>query len=259
MNWKSGDENIPRITFHTGRQGEKMEKQPLKMKRFFNEISKDYQQLLLDNGLEMTVRKGVFLFHEGDFPEYIYLVRSGKVRLSKMTTDGKEISIHLKQKDELVGEVGLFNEMIISVTAEVIEEARLVRFDRFTLESLFRQNGEIAVAFMKWFARHTQSTQAKFRDLLLCGKKGALYSTLIRFSNSYGVKKEGGIYINVQLTNQDIANYTGTTRESVNRMLNDLKKSEVLSMDNGYFTIHNVAYLKEYLHCGDCPVEICTI
>ncbi|WP_416151275.1 Crp/Fnr family transcriptional regulator [Salipaludibacillus sp. HK11] len=236
-----------------------MEKQDLQMKRFFNEISQENQNLLLKNGLEIQVKSGSYLFYEGDFPEHVYLIRSGKVRLSKMTSEGKEFSVHLKQRDELVGEVGLFNEMSISVTAEVTDDATMVRFDRHTLEELFRQNGEIAVAFMKWFARHTQSTQAKFRDLILCGKTGALYSTLIRFSNSYGINKDEGILINVHLTNQDIANYIGTTRESVNRMLNDLKKSSILTMDHGYITIQDIQYLKKYLHCGDCPVEICTI
>ncbi|MFA9555841.1 Crp/Fnr family transcriptional regulator [Evansella sp. AB-rgal1] len=236
-----------------------MEKKQLKMKRFFNELSEENQSLLLTYGLEIKVKSGTFLFYEGDYPEHVYLVRSGKVRLSKMTADGKEFSVHLKQKDELVGEVGLFNEMSISVTAEVIDDATLVRFDRHTLESLFRENGEIAVAFMKWFARHTQSTQAKFRDLILCGKTGAFYSTLIRFSNSYGETQGDSILINVQLTNQDIANYIGTTRESVNRMLNDLKKTNVLTMEDGYILIHNIKFLKDYLHCGECPVEICTI
>lgn len=236
-----------------------MEKKQLQMKRFFNELSEENQKLLLTYGLEINVKSGSFLFHEGEFPKHVYLVRSGKVRLSKMTVDGKEFSIHLKQKDELVGEVGLFNEMAISVTAEVIEKATLVRFDIQVLEALFSDHGEIAVAFMKWFARHTQSTQAKFRDLILCGKKGAFYSTLIRFSNSYGEEKNGDIFIKVKLTNQDIANYIGTTRESVNRMLNDLKKENILTMKDGYIIIKNIQFLKDYLHCGDCPVEICTI
>jgi CRP/FNR family transcriptional regulator, cyclic AMP receptor protein len=236
-----------------------MEKKELEMKRFFNELSKENQELLLSIGLEITAKSGAFLFHEGDFPENVFLIREGRVRLSKMTADGKEFSVHLKQKDELVGEVGLFNEMSISVTAEVIEDSTLIKFERPALEAIFRENGEIAVAFMKWFARHTQSTQAKFRDLILCGKTGAFYSTLIRFSNSYGVKSDNGILINVQLTNQDIANYIGTTRESINRMLNDLKKDKIITMEKGFITIKDIKFLKDYLHCGDCPVEICTI
>lgn len=236
-----------------------MEKRTVEMKRFFSELSPENQRILLDVGTEITADEGTVLFVEGDYPEFVYLVRSGQVSLSKMTIDGKEFSVHLKQKDELVGEVGLFNEMAISVTAKIVGKAKLVRFEREQLENLFCQNGEIAMAFMKWFTRHTQSTQAKFRDLLLCGKTGAIYSTLIRFSNSYGIDHKEGVKINVNLTNQDLANFIGTSRESVNRMLNDLKKEEVIELDDGYIVIKNIQFLKDYLHCGDCPVEICTI
>ncbi|WP_078555227.1 Crp/Fnr family transcriptional regulator [Bacillus alkalicellulosilyticus] len=236
-----------------------MEKTALKIKRFFTEISPANQEVLLEIGTPMSVKEGTLLFSEGDKPNYVYLVRSGKVNLSKMTVDGKEISVHLKQKDELVGEVGLFNEMSISVTARVVEDAELVQFDREELEALFYVNGEIAVAFMKWFARHTQSTQAKFKDLLLCGKSGALYSTLLRFCNSYGVEHKDGIMIHVNLTNQDLANYIGTSRESVNRMLSEIKKKDVVTMDNGFIVVKNIQFFKDYLHCGDCPIEICTI
>lgn len=236
-----------------------MGKKQLQSKRFFNELSEENQKLLLDQGEEIEVESGTILFKEGDLFEHIYLVRSGKVRLSKMTTEGKEFSIHLKQKDELVGEGNLFHDEIITVTAEVIEDAVLIRFDRHTFESILQQNSEIAVTFMKLFALNTQSTQAKFRDLILSGKTGALYSTLIRFCNSYGVKNEEGILIDVQLTNQDIANYIGTTRENVNRTLNELRKEEIISMVDGKILIHDLQYLKDYLQCSDCPVEICTI
>ncbi|WP_261180725.1 Crp/Fnr family transcriptional regulator [Anaerobacillus sp. CMMVII] len=113
-----------------------MEKKELEMKRFFNELSKENQDLLLSIGLEITAKSGTYLFYEGDFPENVFLIRDGKVRLSKMTADGKEFSVHLKQKDELVGEVGLFNDMSISVTAEVVEDAVLIKFERPALEEI---------------------------------------------------------------------------------------------------------------------------
>ena len=76
---------------------------------------------------------------------------------------------------------------------------------------------------MKWISEHLRRMQTKFRDLVLHGKKGALYSTLIRMTNSYGVLKENGILIDLPLTNQELANFCATSRESVNRMLNELK------------------------------------
>ncbi|MDT8861268.1 Crp/Fnr family transcriptional regulator [Alkalihalobacillus sp. MEB130] len=230
-----------------------------KMVRFFQQLSTENQQMLLSKGTKIQVQSGSVLFSEGDAPKYIYLVLDGLVRLSKMTSDGKEFSVSLIQKDELVGETGLFNELSVAVTATVEEDALLVRYERTAIEKLFMQNGELAVTFMKWSAIQNQSTQSKFRDLILCGKKGGLYSTLIRFSNSYGVPHEKGIIININLTNVEIANYIGTTREGVNRMMNELKKEEIIYYENNRIVIKDLQFLKDFLQCGDCPVEICTI
>ncbi|MGJ9382648.1 Crp/Fnr family transcriptional regulator [Salipaludibacillus sp. CF4.18] len=111
-----------------------MLKKELKLKRFFDQLSEENKELLLQKGTKKKVSANTILFSEGDQPDYIYLVQSGMVRLSKMTIDGKEFSLHLKQSGELVGEVGLFNMMAISVTATVEKDAELVRFDRVTLE-----------------------------------------------------------------------------------------------------------------------------
>ncbi|MGJ9382649.1 Crp/Fnr family transcriptional regulator [Salipaludibacillus sp. CF4.18] len=63
----------------------------------------------------------------------------------------------------------------------------------------------------------------------------------------------------VQLTNQDIAQYIGTTREGVNRLMNELKKENIISYDGNYIVIRDIKFLKDFLQCGDCPVEVCTI
>ncbi|MDQ0255411.1 CRP/FNR family transcriptional regulator [Evansella vedderi] len=226
---------------------------------FFQQLSPENQHILLLHGTEITVREGQVLFYEGEEAKYIYLIREGQIRLSKMTIDHKKFFLHLKQTDDIVGEFSLFNEMKASMTAEVTSSSNLIRFDRKNLEALFTQNGEIAVAFIKLFARNTQATQAKFSDLLLYGKTGAFYSILIRFANSYGIPHPNGILIDLKLTNKELANYIGTSRETVNRMMNDLKREDVLKVQSGNIIIKNMEYLKGHLHCGKCPLQICTI
>jgi CRP/FNR family transcriptional regulator len=95
--------------------------------------------------------------------------------------------------------------------------------------------------------------------LVLHGKKGALYSTLIRITNSYGVKTEKGILIDLPLTNQELANFCGTSREVVNRLLGDLRKLGIISIDKGSITIHDLDHLKNEIDCEECPTEICKI
>ena len=93
---------------------------------------------------------------------------------------------------------------------------------------------------------------------MLNGKQGALYSTLIRMVNTYGKKTDdGGILIDLFMTNQDLANFIGVARESVNRMLNDLQSKGIIKMDHGYITVLDMNYLRVENDCDDCPDEIC--
>ena len=100
---------------------------------------------------------------------------------------------------------------------------------------------------------------SKFRDLVLYGKKGALYSTLIRLANSYGKSVDEGILISVPLTNQELANYSATARESLNRMLSELRKKNVIELRDGLILIKDINFLKKEIQCENCGIEICNI
>ncbi|WP_162785115.1 Crp/Fnr family transcriptional regulator, partial [Bacillus sp. P14.5] len=87
----------------------------------------------------------------------------------------------------------------------------------------------------------------------------ALYSTLIRMANSYGVEVEDGILIDLKLKNQELANYCGTSRERVNRMLNELAQEGIISLPSRQIIIHDLDRLKLLNHCEDCPISVCVI
>ncbi|WP_231571063.1 Crp/Fnr family transcriptional regulator [Gordoniibacillus kamchatkensis] len=115
---------------------------------------------------------------------------------------------------------------------------------------------------MKWMSLQHRTTQSKFRDLMLFGKPGALASTLIRLCNSYGVATKDGIRIDAKLTNTELADFIGATRESVNRMLSDLKKDGIIDMSGGHLVVKSLAELKSICQCPSfpaCPREICRI
>lgn len=206
------------------------------------------------------IKKGDFLFREGDLTEGISIIRSGKIRIEKVTPDGRELTLKICGPGQLVGEVTIFSDASkYMLDARAIEDAVYLQISIKDLEEAMQSNGRLAIAFMKWMGIDQQKTQTKFRDLLLHGKKGALYSTLIRLSNSYGIEKEKGILIDMVLTNQDLANFCGMTREVVNRMLADLKKKDILSVDEGKILVHNLGYLKTETNCENCPVYLCKI
>lgn len=225
-------------------------------------LSKELKAFLFSSfEKKLAVKKGAYLFQEGMVASEIYLILNGSFKISKVTPDGQELTLRLCSEDDLVGELTLFCPgAIYMLSAKAMDQkGSVLIIPKLELERKLAENGKLALEFMKWMSLHYRKTQTKFRDLVLNGRKGALYSTLIRMSNSYGVLKEGGILIDFPLTNQELANYCGTSREVVNRMLSDLKKNGVVSVDKGRITIHDLNHLKVEIHCENCPDELCRI
>jgi len=226
-----------------------------------NQIPETLKELINSIDHTMKIQKGTFLFQEGMAANELYILRSGRVQISKISQDGKELTLRICTRGDIVGELTLFtNEAKYLLNAKVLESGEVAVLKKEYLEQQLLENGSLAYEFMKWMSDHFRRTQTKFRDLVLHGKKGALYSTLIRMTNSYGVKREdGSILINIPLTNQDLANFCGTSRESINRMLSDLRKDNIVSINKGKITVHDLEFLKLEINCENCPPELCNI
>lgn len=203
---------------------------------------------------------GQFLFQEGMVADKLYVVLSGKVKISKVTLDGSELELRICGSNDICGELTFFtDDPKYMLNALVIEDGEVAVIKKDVIEKEMFQNSHLAYEIMKWMSDHFRKTQTKFRDLILMGKKGALYSTLIRMTNSYGIEKEDGILIDLPLTSQSLGNFCATSRESTNRHLNELKRKGVISINNRKITVHKLQYLKDEIKCENCPAVYCSI
>jgi CRP/FNR family cyclic AMP-dependent transcriptional regulator len=207
-----------------------------------------------------AVKANSYLFWEGDPSEYLYYVRKGRVKLTKSNKNGTKITMYIHHAEDLFGQIDPFQESFQSFNAEVIEDAEFGIIQQKDLQLLLWQNSDLAIEFMKWMGMMHRMTQTKFRDLMLYGKPGALCSLLIRLSNSYGVPYGEEIMIGKKHTNTELAEMIGATRESVNRMLSDMRKNEVIEIEkNGTIRIRDMDYLRNICQCENCPKEICRV
>ncbi len=215
---------------------------------------------LISVAKDRTYPDSSHLFWEGDVSDKLFLLKSGRIKITKSTDEGKELILYMYQAGDLVGQVDPFHSTKHNFTAEVVEEADVWLIEQKDIEILICQHCDFSIDFMKWMGIHHRLTQTKFRDLMMYGKPGALCSTLIRLSNTYGEELEdGGILINKKITHTDLSNMIGATRESVNRMLSDLRKKGVVEYENGMIVIRELEHLQEICHCEMCPKEICRI
>jgi CRP/FNR family transcriptional regulator len=228
--------------------------------KYKEELSYELGELLKSAERIVPIKKGNYLFKEGQEAREMYIILSGKVQISKMNAEGNELSLRLCKHNDIVGELTLFTvDPRYIFNAKIIENGEAAAINIDDLEQAFFKNSKLAFEFLRWMNDHIRKTITKFRDLVLNGKKGALYSTIIRLCNSYGVLRDNGIEILVPLTNQDLANFCGTARESVSRMLTELRKNQIISISKKIITVHDLDYLKKEIDCENCPIEYCNI
>lgn len=222
-------------------------------------FSGDNFSKILETMYEHHVAEGSYLFWEGDAADKLYFIKKGRIKITKSTDDGKQLTLYIYQEGDLFGQMDPFGNSIHSFNAEVTEDSSVGIIQQRDLETLLWQHGDLAVEFMKWMGLMHRLTQTKFRDLMMFGKPGALCSTLIRLNNSYGKDAGSHRIIDKKITNTDLAEMISATRESVNRMLHDLKNMEVIALDKGYIVIKDLNYLRDLCHCEDCPGSICRV
>lgn len=212
-------------------------------------------------GANLKIDKDQPVFLEGESAEDVYLIKTGTVRISKDTESGKILTLRITGDETFIGETSIFCDTLYhSVSANAVEPTHLLVLPRVTLEKYLSECSSLMMEWIQIMQMHNLKNETRFRDLLLHGKKGALFSTLIRLTNTYGVKQEDGkILIDYAMTNQELANFCATSREVVNRILNDLKKKEVLSLEKGIITIHDLQFLRIEVECDNCPLDICRI
>lgn len=212
-------------------------------------------------GSIMKIEKDRPIFNEGERSDEVYYIVSGYVRITKDSESGRIFTLKITGPESIIGETSVFCETVYhAVSAHAIEPTQIYALSRTQLEKFLTSSPPLMKEWMKIVQINHLKNETRFRDLLLHGKKGALFSTLIRLSNTYGIpQKDGSIVIKHHLTNQELANFCATSREVVNRMLNDLKKSGIVTFKKGIITIHDLDYLRKEIECDNCPLHICRI
>lgn len=213
----------------------------------------------------MNIRRyeaGAYLFWEGDPAETVYFIRKGHVKLRRTTDDGRDLLLSILQPNDFLVDLDAWDTNHRN-SAQAMDEVEAGVIPLQELELLMSKDGEFAFRFAMWMSLMRRRTESKLCDLLMLGKQGALASTLIRLTNSFGIAQEDGILIELKLTNTEMAELVGTTRESVNRMLNAMRGEGIIdNAPGGRLRVLKLHELQRIAGCPDCPAcpkEICSI
>src|SRR5690606_20544450 len=141
------------------------------------------------------VTKDTPLFWENDVADKLYYIKKGKIKITKSSNDGKVFVLYVFQEGDIVGQIDPYHDSTQAFNGIAVEDSVVGVIQKHDLEMLLWQYSDLAIDVMKWMGLVSRITQTKFRDLIMYGKQGALCSTLIRLSNTYGEETPEGIYI----------------------------------------------------------------
>jgi CRP/FNR family transcriptional regulator len=206
------------------------------------------------------IKSETVLFQEKDPVQYVYLLLKGSIALGRIHLKGKELILKILNNREILVEYQFLQQNPhYHFYAKTLTDCELLAIKKEQFEEFVLNDPEVLNALAVSLSTSYLKAQMKCMDLIMNGKKGGLYSILIRLCNSYGVLTEDGILIDLPLTHQELANLTYGTREVIQRSLKELREAGIISYDQQKFTIKKLSYLREEVDCQNCSHEICGI
>ncbi|MFW6052258.1 MAG: Crp/Fnr family transcriptional regulator [Myxococcota bacterium] len=192
-----------------------------------------------------TCPAGTILFREGEVGDRMFVLQSGKVRISKQGRDGDK-TLAILGPGEFLGEMAILNNKPRTGTAEVVEDARVLVIDGRTFEHMVLSNTEIAVRLIKKLARRLDSADALIDVLLRRDHRARVVLGLAREAEYNGQPRtEGGVL--VPLDRDGFAAHVGLTREEVDAVLPRLLRLGLLEETREGMVVPDVGRLHEFL------------
>lgn len=197
--------------------------------------------------VERIYKKGRIIFLEGEKGEAVYLLRTGRVKISTQAEDGREQILHFIHPGEIFGEVVLYDGGSYPASSEAVEDSRVGMIRNIDMDKLTLSNPGIALAMLKILSKRLRNAQRQINELALLDTSRRLVSMLLYLAAEQGIPGDEGMIIDISLTNQDIANMIGTSRETANRILSDLRKQQAILLKNKQIIIIDMNRLKSWL------------
>jgi CRP/FNR family cyclic AMP-dependent transcriptional regulator len=176
-------------------------------------------EALADEFEIIDVGRGVTLFSEGEPGESMYIVLSGKVKLGRRSVDGRENLVAVMGPSDQFGELSLFDPGPRTATATAVTNARLARLPKAALHSWVRDRPEIAMQLLRVVARRFRRTNNMLADLIFVDVPGRLAKQLLQMAQRFGSIEGAQLRVTHDLTQEELAQLVGASRETVNKAL----------------------------------------
>jgi CRP/FNR family transcriptional regulator len=176
---------------------------------------------LLNQMNPVRMERGDVLFHEGESGDTLYVIREGKIKLGRSSSDGRENLVAILGPGEMFGELSLFDPGPRTMTATAVAETQLMGLGNDSLTGLLTGRPEVAKALLAALAQRLRRTNEHLADLVFTDVPGRVAKALLDLAERFGRPVESGVMVSHDLTQEELAQLVGASRETVNKALAD--------------------------------------
>ena len=192
--------------------------------------------------------KGESIFLEGDTVNGMYFIFSGLVKVHKKWSDNKELILRFAKDGAIVGHRGLGGDTIYPVSATALAASDICFVDLDFFMATLKVNPDYLFDLMMFFAAELKDSEKRMRNIAHMNTKGRIGQSLITLQDKFGTDADG--FINIEISRQDLASYTGTTYETLFKIMNELAEENAIHIDSKRTKLLDNPKLLEY-----CKIE----
>ncbi len=195
----------------------------------FNGLTASERQIVVENGRIIHVPSDSFFFLQGEEAFNLYLLASGRIKLTQITAEGEQILVNYFGAGDGFGMIVALNNMTYPLSVQAVTDCTAVAWPRNIMRDLMLQHPKIALNALDMLGNRFMRLQERFQDLSTQRVEQRIARTLIRLVRQFGKRVENGVLVDMPISRQDLAEMTGTNLYNVSRIMSKWEQAGFIS------------------------------
>lgn len=192
---------------------------------------------------QQKVRSKQTIISQGSCSDEMYAVLHGRLKVSRAASDGREITLAILEAGDVFGELAMLDAQPRTASVETMEACELLILRREDVLSYLENHPKVMRQLIYALCDRLRHADEMVQDTLFMPLVNRLGKALRMLAEQHGDQREDGVHIDLKLTQQEIANLVGASRESVNKQLNIWEDEGILAMESGRLRLLNLSKL----------------
>jgi CRP-like cAMP-binding protein len=244
ITWADGPDCDGEHRRSAGGEEDDVNTEMLRQAPLFGGLDDEAAEALSASMAEVKVRRGDVLFHEGDEGDRLYVVTDGKVKLGRTSADGRENLLAILGPGQMFGELSLFDPGPRSATVTAVTDCTMQSLSHDELGRWLNGRPEVARGLLLQLAGRLRKANDVAADLVFSDVPGRVAKALLDLSSRFGRVADDGVHVHHDLTQEELAQLVGASRETVNKALADFASRGWLRLEARSVVLMDVERLK---------------